>query len=175
MDDNYNTPHSMAGTPRTAAKLSSSSPQPTAALYSVSSRNGSVRSQSRPLFPHAHQPPPPPMLHVPPPPPLPPPNGSNQLTAAEEEEAVYTEPGVASYTEPYRAMRYSPYYGYGPVLSEIENTLMKNYPPPPHHHVVVSGESSPSPSSFDSHLIVPAIHSHIYHCGSGYSYSTSRL
>ena len=122
----------MAGTPRAATKMSSSSPHPTAALYSVSSRNGSVRSQSRPLF---AQPMPPPMLHVPPPPPLPPPNGSNQLTT--EEEAVYTEPGVASYTEPYRAMRYSPYYGYGPVLSEIENSLMKNYP---QHHV--SGESS---------------------------------
>ena len=95
------------------------------------------------------------MLHVPPPPPLPPPNGSNQLTCGsnqltntEEEEAVYTEPGVASYTEPYRAMRYSPYYGYGPVLSEIENTLMKNYPPLPQQlqqHHVVSGESHKIP------------------------------
>ena len=126
----------MAGTPRAATKAAArmSSPQPTAALYSVSSRNGSVRSQSRPLFAQPPPPHPPPMLHVPPPPPLPPPNGSNQLTT--EEEAVYTEPGVASYTEPYRAMRYSPYYGYGPVLSEIENSLMKNYP----QHV--SGKSS---------------------------------
>ena len=43
----------MSGTPRAVVKMSSSSSQSTAALYSVSSQNGSVRSQSRPLFAHA--------------------------------------------------------------------------------------------------------------------------
>jgi hypothetical protein len=118
LDDNYNTPHQMhlMGTPRS---MRTSPPQPTAALYSVS-RNGSVRSHSTPLA-GGRKFPPVPRLQVPPPPPLPPPNGP--------EEAVYTEPGN-NYTEPYRAMRYSPYYGYGPALSEIENTLM-NQPAPP--------------------------------------------
>ncbi len=54
----------------------------------------------------------PPRLQVPPPPPPLPPA-----------EGLYTEP--ANYVEPYKAMRYSPYYGYGPVLSEIEDSLMK--------------------------------------------------
>ena len=57
--------------------------------------------------------PPPPRLQVPPPPP----------TALLSEEAVYTEPGT--YVEPYRALRYSPYYSYGPMFSEVEESLMK--------------------------------------------------
>ena len=63
-------------------------------------------------------------FQVPPPPPLPPPNDS----ATADGEAVYTEPNAGgNYTEPYRAMRYSPYYGYGPVLSEIEDSLMRQH------------------------------------------------
>ena len=64
-------------------------------------------------------------LQVPPPPPtLPPPSSSSPILQGGE--AVYTEPGTtttAPYTEPYRPMRYSPYYGYGPVLTEIEDSL----------------------------------------------------
>ena len=71
------------------------------------SRSGSVRSGATPLSGRKNFPPVP-RLQIPPPPPP---------------EAVYTEPGT--YAEPYRAMRYSPYYGYGPVLSEIEDGLMK--------------------------------------------------
>ena len=121
LDDNYNTPAATTAmmTPRSLRGL-----QPTAALYSVS-RNGSVHSHSTPMGGRKHHPqgslPPPPRLHVPAPPPLP---------VCDPPEAVYTEPGLGNassvgYMEPYRPMRYSPYYGYGPVLTQIEDSLMK--------------------------------------------------
>ena len=104
LDDNYNAPFH---TPRPAR-------QP--GFFPVS-RNGSVHSNRGMVTPRGSRKtfPPAPKIQVPPPPGGPPPPPT--------EEAVYTEPGT--YTEPYRALRYSPYYGYGPILSEIEDSLMK--------------------------------------------------
>ena len=109
LDDNYNTPHHAMLTPRQVRAA-----QVGGAFFSTQQRfngQGTPRSARKTNFL-----PPAPRLQVPPPPEDPPP-------VPYPHESVYTEPN--NYTEPYRAMRYSPYYGYGPVLNEIEDSLMK--------------------------------------------------
>ena len=128
LDDNYNTPlhHQVPShahlLPSTATPLSlrSGTAVPTHNLFSVSSRNGSVHSTVTPMGSRKHFPPVP-RLAVPPPPTSQPP--LDLPSTLVDGDAVYAEPGP--YQEPYRAMRYSPYYGYGPVCSEIEDSLMK--------------------------------------------------
>ena len=107
LDDNYNTPVHAGGnmTPRTTARHPHTTNVTASPFYNNGSSIIRTPSGTRKTFPPA------PRLQVPPPPPHPP----------TDEEAVYTEPGT--YTEPYRAVRYSPYYGYGPVVAE--DALMK--------------------------------------------------
>ncbi len=117
LDDNYNTPHHshlMGGGGGGGGTLRS--------MRHLYSRNGSLQSSGDTPIGARKNLPPVPRLQVPPPPPLMPPETPPPPPGVAA-EAVYTEPGT--YTEPYQAMRYSPYYGYGPVLSEIEDTLMK--------------------------------------------------
>lgn len=112
LDDNYNTPHHIM-TPRSLRGSSANNAGGTAVPMYTVSRNGSVHSHTATPVGSRKTLPPLPRLQVPPPP----------TTGPPMDEAVYTEPGP--YTEPYRSMRYSPYYGYGPGISQIQDSLMK--------------------------------------------------